>query len=98
MTDGTGRSRLARQRRDDRFAPGHGFRGADAHEMRLPARGRTAAGGDAGAGCGVLTGRLPEDRRSVGLSPEDVAVVTDGWRDGRWYHLEPGGLRCFVPG
>ncbi|MFI6037238.1 class I SAM-dependent methyltransferase [Streptomyces sp. NPDC051315] len=43
-----------------------------------------------------LTGRLPEARRSIGLTPEDVATVTDGWRRGHWYDLEPGGPRCFV--
>ncbi|WTW21144.1 class I SAM-dependent methyltransferase [Streptomyces sp. NBC_00019] len=43
-----------------------------------------------------LTGRLPEERGSIGLTAEDVAVVTDGWGRGRWYDLEPGGVRCFV--
>lgn len=43
-----------------------------------------------------LTGRLPEARQSIGLTPEDVAVVTDDWGQGHWYDLEPGGMRCFV--
>jgi 2-polyprenyl-3-methyl-5-hydroxy-6-metoxy-1,4-benzoquinol methylase len=43
-----------------------------------------------------LTGRLPEERRSIGLTPEDVGVVTEGWERGRWYDLEAGGPRCFV--
>ncbi|MEV6182020.1 hypothetical protein [Streptomyces sp. NPDC052015] len=43
-----------------------------------------------------LTGRLPEERRSIGLTPEDVATVTGRWNRGHWYDLEPGGLRCFV--
>jgi SAM-dependent methyltransferase len=43
-----------------------------------------------------LTGRLPEARRSIGLTPEDVTTVTDRWSRGHWYDLEPGGLRCFV--
>lgn len=43
-----------------------------------------------------LAERLPEDRRSVGLTPTDVAAVTDGWGRGQWYDLEPGGVRCFV--
>ncbi|WP_063768374.1 class I SAM-dependent methyltransferase [Streptomyces griseus] len=43
-----------------------------------------------------LTGRLPEERRHIGLTPSDVAALTDGWERGHWYDLEPGGLRCFV--
>jgi 2-polyprenyl-3-methyl-5-hydroxy-6-metoxy-1,4-benzoquinol methylase len=43
-----------------------------------------------------LAERLPEERRSIGLTPEDVGVVTDGWERGRWYDLEAGGPRCFV--
>ncbi|MFJ3303716.1 class I SAM-dependent methyltransferase [Streptomyces sp. NPDC086549] len=43
-----------------------------------------------------LTHRLPEARRSIGLSPQDVAAMTEGWSDGCWYDLEPGGPRCFV--
>ncbi|MEU6372029.1 class I SAM-dependent methyltransferase [Streptomyces sp. NPDC046909] len=43
-----------------------------------------------------LTERLPEERRSIGVTAEDVAVVTDGWGRGQWYDLEAGGLRCFV--
>ncbi|MFI9759886.1 class I SAM-dependent methyltransferase [Streptomyces sp. NPDC051963] len=43
-----------------------------------------------------LTDRLPEERRHIGVTPEDVAVVTDGWDRGCWYDLERGGPRCFV--
>ncbi|WLW51277.1 class I SAM-dependent methyltransferase [Streptomyces sp. YU58] len=43
-----------------------------------------------------LTGRLPEERRRIGLTPEEVAVVTEGWAEGAWYDLEPNGVRCFV--
>lgn len=43
-----------------------------------------------------LIGRLPEERRSIGLGAEDVGAVTEGWGRRCWYDLEPGGLRCFV--
>lgn len=43
-----------------------------------------------------LTGRLPAERRSIGLTPDDVATVTDRWSRGHFYDLEPGGPRCFV--
>lgn len=43
-----------------------------------------------------LAGRLPEERQRIGVTAEDVAVVTDGWVQGHWYDLEPGGVRCFV--
>ncbi|ELS57589.1 class I SAM-dependent methyltransferase [Streptomyces viridochromogenes] len=43
-----------------------------------------------------LVERLPPDRRFIGLTTEDVAVVTEGWARGEWYDLEAGGVRCFV--
>ncbi|MCD7437042.1 hypothetical protein K4B79_02275 [Streptomyces lincolnensis] len=43
-----------------------------------------------------LTGRLPEERHRIGLTPEEVAVATEGWAEGAWYDLEPNGVRCFV--
>ncbi|MDQ1049620.1 bifunctional 2-polyprenyl-6-hydroxyphenol methylase/3-demethylubiquinol 3-O-methyltransferase UbiG [Streptomyces sp. V4I2] len=43
-----------------------------------------------------LTDRLPEERHSIGLTPAEVAAFTGVWSRGRWYDLEPGGLRCFV--
>ncbi|MEG3626846.1 class I SAM-dependent methyltransferase [Streptomyces poriticola] len=42
-----------------------------------------------------LTGRLPAGRTGIGLAPDDVAALTDGWPRGHWYDLQ-GGLRCFV--
>ncbi|MFG2133871.1 class I SAM-dependent methyltransferase [Streptomyces sp. NPDC048751] len=43
-----------------------------------------------------LADRLPEQRRHIGLTPDDVAALTGGWGRGHWYDLEPGGVRCFV--
>lgn len=43
-----------------------------------------------------LVERLPRERAHIGLSGDDVAVMTDGWGGGCWYDLEPGGLRCYV--
>lgn len=43
-----------------------------------------------------LTSRLPTERHRIGLSPDDVAAMTDGWPLGHWYDLEPTGMRCFV--
>ncbi|MET9765351.1 class I SAM-dependent methyltransferase [Streptomyces sp. NPDC006372] len=38
---------------------------------------------------------LPEHRRHIGLTPEDIGILTEPWAAGRWYDLE-AGLRCFV--
>ncbi|MFH0521138.1 class I SAM-dependent methyltransferase [Streptomyces sp. M41] len=43
-----------------------------------------------------LAHRLPEERRGIGLTSEDVALVTDGWARGEWYDLERAGLRCLL--
>lgn len=43
-----------------------------------------------------LAERLPQGRRYIGVTAEDVAVVTQGWGRGEWYDLEGGGVRCFV--
>ncbi|QZZ31001.1 class I SAM-dependent methyltransferase [Streptomyces sp. ST1015] len=42
-----------------------------------------------------LAGRLPDARRHIGVTAQDVAEFTEGWGEGSWYELE-GGLRCFV--
>ncbi|MFJ8509402.1 hypothetical protein [Streptomyces avermitilis] len=48
-----------------------------------------------------LGGPAPQGRRHIGLSADDVAALTDGWTDGWgegcWYDLEPGGIRSFAP-
>jgi SAM-dependent methyltransferase len=43
-----------------------------------------------------LAERLPPERRFIGVTAEDVAVVTEGWRRGEWHDLDAGGVRCFV--
>ncbi|MFE6170562.1 class I SAM-dependent methyltransferase [Streptomyces sp. NPDC056464] len=43
-----------------------------------------------------LAERLPQERRYIGVTAEDVAVVTEGWGRGEWYDLDGGGVRCFV--
>ncbi|MFE5814524.1 class I SAM-dependent methyltransferase [Streptomyces sp. NPDC056479] len=43
-----------------------------------------------------LAERLPQERRYIGVTAEDVAVVTEGWGRGEWYGLDGGGVRCFV--
>ncbi|WP_426568262.1 hypothetical protein [Streptomyces canus] len=43
-----------------------------------------------------LTGRLPEERRSLGLAPEDVATVTGLRNRSHGHDPDPGGMRCCV--
>lgn len=43
-----------------------------------------------------LAARLPDERRSIGMTAQDVADLIDGWGRGSWYDLEPGGVRCLV--
>ncbi|MDF3146260.1 MULTISPECIES: class I SAM-dependent methyltransferase [unclassified Streptomyces] len=43
-----------------------------------------------------LADRLPRERRYIGVTAEDVAVVTEGWGRGEWYDLDAGGVRCFA--
>ncbi|WP_244187781.1 class I SAM-dependent methyltransferase [Streptomyces regalis] len=43
-----------------------------------------------------LVERLPQERQYIGVTAEDVAVVTEGWGRGEWYDLDAGGVRCFV--
>ncbi|WP_406487020.1 class I SAM-dependent methyltransferase [Streptomyces phaeochromogenes] len=43
-----------------------------------------------------LAARLPDERRSIGMTAQDVADLIDGCGRGSWYDLEPGGVRCLV--
>ncbi|MER5946734.1 class I SAM-dependent methyltransferase [Streptomyces sp. NPDC001904] len=42
-----------------------------------------------------LASRLPPERR-IGITERDLGVLIGGWGDGRWYDLEPAGLRVLV--
>ncbi|EFL35797.1 predicted protein [Streptomyces viridochromogenes DSM 40736] len=42
-----------------------------------------------------LASNLPEARRHIGLTREDIGILTEEWPEGRWYDLD-GALRCFV--
>lgn len=68
---------------------------ADKRAVAERVRGLLAPGG-AWVVTTPLADRLPLERRYIGVTPEDVAVVTDGWRRGQWYDLDAGGVRCFV--
>jgi ubiquinone/menaquinone biosynthesis C-methylase UbiE len=43
-----------------------------------------------------LAERLPEERRYIGMTAQEVAELIEGWDQGCWYDLEPDGPRCFV--
>ena len=43
-----------------------------------------------------LAERLPQERRHIGVTAQDVAMMTEGWARGEWYDLDAGGMRCFV--